>query len=93
MPRVAGAATPRGAGASHAWVDVYTPTHGWRDFDPTNNLLAHDYYVKVALGRDYCDAAPTRGTYRGRAEETSRLPSARPSTSDANPARSARCSG
>jgi transglutaminase-like putative cysteine protease len=59
----------RGAGASHAWAEVFTPTHGWRGFDPTNNLLANAYYVKVATGRDYQDVAPTRGTYRGPADE------------------------
>jgi transglutaminase-like putative cysteine protease len=59
----------RGAGASHAWAEVFTPTHGWRGFDPTNNLVANAYYVKVATGRDYHDVAPTRGTYRGQAEE------------------------
>jgi transglutaminase-like putative cysteine protease len=59
----------RGAGASHAWAEVYTPTHGWRGFDPTNNLVANAHYVKVATGRDYHDVAPTRGTYRGKAEE------------------------
>jgi transglutaminase-like putative cysteine protease len=59
----------RGAGASHAWVEVFTPTHGWRGFDPTNNLLASTYHVKMAIGRDYNDVAPTRGTFRGHAEE------------------------
>src|SRR5262249_12380577 len=41
----------RGAGASHAWVEVFTPTHGWRGFDPTNNLLASTHHVKMAIGR------------------------------------------
>lgn len=59
----------RGAGASHAWVEAYTPTHGWRGFDPTNNLVANAHYVKVAIGRDYRDVAPTRGTYHGTADE------------------------
>lgn len=59
----------RGAGASHAWAEVYTPSHGWRGFDPTNNLLANDSYVKVGTGRDYQDVSPTRGTYRGQADE------------------------
>jgi transglutaminase-like putative cysteine protease len=59
----------RGAGASHAWVEVYTPTHGWRGFDPTNNLLASTYHVKMGIGRDYNDVPPTRGTFRGMAEE------------------------
>ena len=62
-------ATPRGACASHAWVEAFTPSHGWRGFDPTNNLLASTHHVKVASGRDYRDVSPTRGTYRGGAEE------------------------
>jgi transglutaminase-like putative cysteine protease len=60
----------RGAGASHAWVEVYTPTHGWRGFDPTNNLLASTHHLKMGIGRDYHDVPPTRGTFRGLAEET-----------------------
>jgi transglutaminase-like putative cysteine protease len=59
----------RGAGASHAWIEAFTPTHGWRGFDPTNNLVANEHYVKVAIGRDYQDVAPTRGTYHGTAHE------------------------
>ena len=59
----------RGAGASHAWVEVYTPTHGWRGFDPTNNLLASTHHVKMGIGRDYNDVPPTRGTFRGMADE------------------------
>ena len=63
------ASSSRGAGASHAWVEAYTPSHGWRGFDPTNNLLANERYVKIAVGRDYRDVPPTRGTYRGQAAE------------------------
>jgi transglutaminase-like putative cysteine protease len=59
----------RGAGASHAWVEAYTPTHGWRGFDPTNDLMASEHHVKMAVGRDYHDVPPTRGTFRGVAEE------------------------
>jgi transglutaminase-like putative cysteine protease len=55
----------RGLGASHAWVEAFTPTHGWRGFDPTNNLVANEHYVKIAIGRDYSDVPPTRGTYHG----------------------------
>jgi transglutaminase-like putative cysteine protease len=58
-------APSRGDGASHAWAEVFTPTHGWRGFDPTNNLVANEHYVKVAIGRDYHDVPPTRGTYHG----------------------------
>jgi transglutaminase-like putative cysteine protease len=59
----------REPGASHAWAEAWTPTHGWRGFDPTNDLVASAHHVKVAIGRDYADVAPTRGTYRGAAEE------------------------
>ena len=59
----------RGSGASHAWVEAFTPTHGWRGFDATNNLVASTQHVKIATGRDYRDVSPTRGTYRGRAEQ------------------------
>jgi transglutaminase-like putative cysteine protease len=59
----------RGTEASHAWVEAFTPTHGWRGFDPTNNLVASEHHIKMAIGRDYRDVAPTRGTFRGRAAE------------------------
>lgn len=55
--------------ASHAWIEAWTPTHGWRGFDPTNDLVASQNHVKMALGRDYSDIPPTRGTFRGAAEE------------------------
>ena len=62
-------APKRGAAASHAWVEAFTPTHGWRGFDPTNDLLASEHHVKMAVGRDYRDVPPTRGTFRGVADE------------------------
>ena len=55
----------RGAHASHGWAEVWTPTHGWRGFDPTNGVLASAGHVKIATGRDYRDVAPTRGAFRG----------------------------
>ena len=54
-----------GSGASHAWVEVLVPGHGWCAFDPTNNLLANDSYIKLAHGRDYRDVTPTRGVFKG----------------------------
>lgn len=55
----------RGAQASHAWVEVFLLEHGWRGLDPTNNQLVDERYVKVAIGRDYADVSPLKGTYRG----------------------------
>jgi len=54
-----------GTQASHAWAEVYLPAAGWIGFDPTNNTLADERYLKIAVGRDYEDVAPVRGSYRG----------------------------
>ena len=55
----------KGAQASHAWVEVFLPDLGWRGLDPTNNQQVNGHYVKVAVGRDYADVSPVKGTYRG----------------------------
>src|SRR4051812_1713475 len=52
-------------GASHAWLEALLPELGWVGFDPTNNLLACDRHIRVALGRDYADVPPTRGVFKG----------------------------
>lgn len=54
-----------GAAASHAWVEVFLPGGFWWGLDPTNNQPAGERHVKVAVGRDYNDVAPMRGTYKG----------------------------
>jgi len=55
-------------GASHAWVEALVPGLGWMAFDPTNNLVGGDRYIRVAIGRDYADVPPTRGVYKGEAQ-------------------------
>jgi transglutaminase-like putative cysteine protease len=60
----------KGAQASHAWVEVYVPDRGWHGLDPTNAQLVDGRYVKVAVGRDYADVPPVKGTYRGTGRRT-----------------------
>ena len=55
--------------ATHAWVEAYLPELGWLGFDPTNNLIAATRHIRVAVGRDYADVPPTRGVFKGTAEE------------------------
>ena len=55
----------QGAGATHAWVELYLPSIGaWQGFDPTNNILVAGNHIKVAVGRDYADVPPTKGLLR-----------------------------
>ena len=54
-------------GATHAWVEAWLPGSGWVGVDPTSNVLAGERHVRVAIGRDYADVAPTRGVYKGMA--------------------------
>ena len=54
--------------ASHAWVEVLFPSLRWIGFDPTNNVLAGERHIVVALGRDYADVPPSRGVFKGDAE-------------------------
>jgi len=51
--------------ATHAWTEIYIPDQGWQGFDATQQLLANQSYIPVAVGRDSHDAAPQRGCYKG----------------------------
>ena len=55
----------RGEGATHAWVEAYIPFYGWLGLDPTNNILANDLHVRLAVGRNFRDCSPVKGTYKG----------------------------
>ncbi|HXJ81783.1 MAG TPA: transglutaminase family protein [Candidatus Methylomirabilis sp.] len=59
-----------GADASHAWLSVHCPRHGWVDLDPTNDLLPDVSHVTLAWGRDYGDVSPLRGVILGSAQHT-----------------------
>ena len=52
--------------ASHAWVDVWLgPDIGWQSIDVTHKRPAVRTYCRLAVGRDYLDAAPVRGMRHG----------------------------
>lgn len=54
-----------GADAMHAWVRAWCgQENGWIEFDPTNDVLVAGDHITVALGRDYSDVAPVKGTLR-----------------------------
>lgn len=54
--------------ASHAWAEAFVPPYGWLGMDPTVGTRCTGRHVKVAVGRDYADVPPLRGTYRGGGE-------------------------
>ncbi len=54
-----------GSDASHAWVSVWVPGHGWVDLDPTNNLIPGDEHITIAWARDYGDVSPIKGLVVG----------------------------
>ncbi len=57
--------------ASHAWVDVWLGAElGWQSLDVTHQCPAVRTYCRLAVGRDYLDAAPVRGVRHGGGGET-----------------------
>ena len=58
-------AAVQGAGATHAWADIYLPGAGWVEFDPTNALVAGENLIRVAVTRDPSQAIPIGGTFAG----------------------------
>lgn len=58
----------RGEGATHAWVEAYIPDYGWLGLDPTNNCVVNDQHVRLAVGRNFNDCTPVKGTYKGSGE-------------------------
>jgi YD repeat-containing protein len=57
--------TVRGAGATHAWCEVFLPDLGWTEFDPTNGLAESPDLIRVAATRTPGEARPVSGTIVG----------------------------
>jgi transglutaminase-like putative cysteine protease len=58
-----------GAGATHAWVQVFLPGAGWIEFDPTNGLIGGTNLIRVGVARDPKQAVPLQGSYAGAASD------------------------
>lgn len=58
----------QGGGSTHAWVQVYLPSAGWIEFDPTNGITGSRDLIRVAVARDPSQAIPLHGTYLGPAD-------------------------
>jgi transglutaminase-like putative cysteine protease len=57
--------------ASHAWIDVWLAERGvWLGLDVTHRDATGPDHCRLAVGRDYLDAAPVRGVRRGGGKET-----------------------
>ncbi|MGZ0017799.1 transglutaminase family protein [Yeosuana sp. AK3] len=59
----------RGEGATHAWIEAYLPNYGWLGIDPTNNAIANENHVALAVGRNYNDCSPVKGVYKGNVKD------------------------
>jgi transglutaminase-like putative cysteine protease len=56
--------------ATHAWVDAWLPdSEGWLSIDVTHLAPMGPKHCRLAVGRDYLDAAPVRGVRRGGGRE------------------------
>lgn len=58
-----------GAGATHAWLQVYLPGAGWRNYDPTNRLTAGFDLIPVAIARHPAQVMPLSGSWMGDAAD------------------------
>jgi transglutaminase-like putative cysteine protease len=54
-----------GSGATHAWLQVYLPGAGWRNYDPTNRITAGFDLIPVAIARHPGQVLPLSGSWFG----------------------------
>jgi transglutaminase-like putative cysteine protease len=64
-PAVSDGVANTGAGATHAWVQVYVPGAGWLEFDPTNAIAGGPSLIRVAVAREPNQAVPLSGSFTG----------------------------
>ncbi len=74
-----------GADATHAWVQVWVPAHGWLSVDPTNDCETAERHIVVGTGRDYADVPPVKGVIFTEAKESTMEVSVDVAPADATP--------
>lgn len=56
--------------ATHAWIEAWLPGVGWTGYDPTHRCRTDERHIGMAIGRDYGDVPPIRGSYRSDGERS-----------------------
>ncbi len=54
-----------GAGATHAWGEIFVPGPGWIAFDPTNGTMGGGNLIPTTVARGIAQAIPVSGSYIG----------------------------
>jgi len=55
--------------AAHVWAEVHFPKLGWIGFDPVHEVCMTEQHIRVAIGPDYAEATPVRGSQVGGEDE------------------------
>jgi transglutaminase-like putative cysteine protease len=58
-----------GGGHTHAWAQIFLPSCGWMDFDPTNAGVGAARLVRVAVAVEPRQAVPLHGVWFGKADD------------------------
>jgi transglutaminase-like putative cysteine protease len=58
-----------GGGHTHAWTQVFLPSQGWLDFDPTNGAVGARGLIRVAVAVEPRQAVPLHGVWFGAASD------------------------
>jgi transglutaminase-like putative cysteine protease len=58
-----------GGGHTHAWAQVFLPSHGWLDLDPTNGIVDGEGLIRVAVATAPRQAVPLHGVWYGAADD------------------------
>jgi transglutaminase-like putative cysteine protease len=59
-----------GGGSTHAWLQVYLPSAGWVEFDPTNGIVGNHDLIRVAVAPEPRQAVPLCGPFSGQRSDS-----------------------